>query len=61
MLYIDQDAHWYIKNTWIGFSTRNIAKQAVVHHNFMAFWVLGYTEMEKLLPVAHKWLLNWNF
>jgi len=38
------DVHWYIKDTWIGFSARNIAKQAVVHHTFMASQMLGYLE-----------------
>jgi len=26
------DVHRYIKDTWIGFSVRNIAKQAVAHY-----------------------------
>jgi len=34
-----RDAHWYIKDTWIGFSARNIAKQAVVCHTL---WLLGF-------------------
>jgi len=33
-----RDAHWDI---WIDFSRRNITKQAVVHHTFMAFWIRG--------------------
>jgi len=31
-----RDAQWYIKDAWIGF--RNIAKQAVVCHTFIASW-----------------------
>jgi len=31
-----RDAYWYIKDTWIGFSVTNIAKQTIVHHAFMA-------------------------
>jgi len=32
-----RDAQWYIKDTWIGFSAKNIAKQAVACHTFIAF------------------------
>jgi len=35
-----RNAHWYIKDTWIGFSTRKIAKQALVRHTFMASWTM---------------------
>jgi len=31
-----RDAQWYIKDNWIGFSTRNIAKQVVACPTFMA-------------------------
>jgi len=31
-----RDAQWYIKDNWIGFSARRIAKQVVAHHTFMA-------------------------
>jgi len=31
-----KDAQGYIKDTWIGFSTRKIVKQAGAHHTFMA-------------------------
>jgi len=43
----------------MGFSMRNIAKQAVAHHTFMAFG--SWDEMAKLLPVAHEWLRKHNF
>jgi len=36
-----RDAHWYSKDTWVGFSMTNIAKQAVAHCTFMASQVLG--------------------
>jgi len=36
-----KDAQWYIKDTWIGFSARNIAKQAVAQHTFMASRMMG--------------------
>jgi len=36
-----RDAWWYIKDTWIGFSTRNITKQAVAPYTFMASWTMG--------------------
>jgi len=32
-----RDVQWYIKDTWIGFSVRNIAKQAVEH---CTLWLL---------------------
>jgi len=35
-----RDAYWYIKNTWIGFSVRNIAKQALACCTFITAWVL---------------------
>jgi len=35
-----RDAHWY-KDTWIGFSTKNNGKRAVVHHTFIASWIMG--------------------
>ena len=31
-----RDAQWYVKDTWIGFSTRSIPKQTVAHHTLMA-------------------------
>jgi len=36
-----RDAHRYIKDTWVGFSTRHIAEQAVASHTFMASQVMG--------------------
>jgi len=36
-----RDAQWYIKDTWIGFSARKIAKQAVACHTFMASRMMG--------------------
>jgi len=57
-----RDAQWYIKDTWISFSARNIAKQATtVHYTFYSFLGLGIFEMEKLLPVACKWLRKQKF
>jgi len=36
------DACYHIlKITWMGFSMRSIAKQAVAHHTFMASWMMG--------------------
>jgi len=35
-----RDADWYIKDTWIGFSGKNIAKQDVAHHTFVTSRVL---------------------
>jgi len=55
-----RDAHWYIKDTWIGFSTKNIVKQVVAHLMFMVSWVLGCLIMAKLLPVACKRLRKQN-
>jgi len=34
-----RDAQRYIKDTWIGFSTRKIAKEAVVRCTFIASWI----------------------
>jgi len=36
-----RDTQWYIKDTWKGFSMRNIAKQAVACHIFMTVWWMG--------------------
>jgi len=36
-----RDTNWYIRDSWLGFSTRNIANHAVVHHTFMASRVIG--------------------
>jgi len=36
-----RNAQWYNKDTWIGFSARKIAKQAVVHHIFKASRTMG--------------------
>jgi len=32
----------HIKDTWIGFSVRKIAKQAVASHIFMVSWMMGF-------------------
>jgi len=42
-----RDAQWYIKDTWIGFSTRNIAKQAVACCTLMASQVMGCLKWSK--------------
>jgi len=52
-----RDAQWYSKDTWIGFSKNNIAKQAVACHTL---WLLKSWAawMAKLLSVAYKPLVE---
>jgi len=42
--------HWYVKDTCIVFSAKNIAKQAI-YCAFYGFLCLGLPEMAKLLAV----------
>jgi len=54
-----RDAHWYIKDNWIGFSDCQTGCSASHFYGFSEDD--GLTEMVKLLPVANERLRKRNF
>jgi len=56
-----RDPQLYIKDAWIGFSVRNIGKQAVACHTFMASRTIGCLEWQNCCLLLASSLENKPF